>query len=97
MFVIYDEETECIPSRKDILRIIKLKVEFVNKDTICLKEVAVNKYSIPMNNTFLVDISLNTLKNCYVVECKTWNEPTESLHYIQCIDCGNQAAEWISK
>ncbi|EFN82964.1 mitochondrial amidoxime reducing component 2 [Harpegnathos saltator] len=87
MFVIYDEETHCVQTCRNFTAMLRLRVTAIDKYLIRFKED---------NDYFTVDLRSSNLKSHNVVECKVWNNPSETLYYLECIDCGSEAASWIS-
>lgn len=88
MFVIYDEDTHCVQTCRNFTLMFKLKVIDINKNTICLKDG---------EDRLMVDIKHSTLAKQNIVECKAWNNSSETLYYLECVDCGAEAAAWVSK
>lgn len=88
MFVIYDEDTQCVQTYKNLTGMLKLMVEAHPKNKMCFKHEG---------NTLVVDLQYSVLKKREVTECKIWNYSNETLYYIECVDCGAEAAEWVSK
>ncbi|XP_032679101.1 uncharacterized protein LOC116847812 [Odontomachus brunneus] len=87
MFVIFDEDTQCVQSYRNLTAMLRLMVEVPSKDKICLKHDG---------NTLFLDLQNTVLKKPEAIECKIWNHANETLYYIECVDCGEEAAEWVS-
>ncbi|XP_011137042.1 mitochondrial amidoxime reducing component 2-like [Harpegnathos saltator] len=87
MIVIYDQENNCIQENEPNINLQNLIIEKANNLYIYFMAPGMCKLAVDM---------FDQLQNLKIVQCKM-SFCKKYVVEVKCIDCGNEAAEWISK